>query len=52
MTLRMIAGIVTPDRGKIVLNGRVLFDRATGRTFRQPVEKSASCFRITLSSRI
>jgi len=26
MTLRMIAGIVTPDRGRIVLNGRVLFD--------------------------
>jgi molybdate ABC transporter permease protein len=30
MTLRMIAGIVTPDRGRIVLNHRVLFDRATG----------------------
>jgi molybdate transport system permease protein len=28
MTLRMIAGIVTPDRGRIVLNGRVLFDKA------------------------
>lgn len=28
MTLRMIAGIVTPDHGRIVLNGRVLFDRA------------------------
>lgn len=26
MTLRCIAGIVTPDTGKIVLNGRVLFD--------------------------
>ena len=26
MTLRMIAGITTPDRGRIVLNGRVLFD--------------------------
>jgi molybdate transport system ATP-binding protein len=26
MTLRCIAGIETPDRGKIVLNGRVLFD--------------------------
>ncbi|MGK0466359.1 MAG: ABC-type sulfate/molybdate transport systems ATPase subunit [Clostridium sp.] len=26
MTLSCIAGIVTPDRGKIVLNGRVLFD--------------------------
>ena len=27
MTLKCIAGIVTPDRGQIVLNGRVLFDR-------------------------
>jgi molybdate transport system permease protein len=31
MTLRMIAGIVVPDRGRIVLNGRVLFDSATRR---------------------
>lgn len=30
MTLRMIAGIVTPDRGRITLNGRVLYDSATG----------------------
>lgn len=29
MTLRMIAGVTTPDRGRIVLNGRVLFDSAT-----------------------
>lgn len=28
MTLRMIAGVSTPDRGRIVLNGRVLFDHA------------------------
>src|SRR6478672_1388639 len=26
MTLRAIAGLETPDRGRIVLNGRVLFD--------------------------
>ena len=26
MTLKCIAGIETPDRGRIVLNGRVLFD--------------------------
>ena len=26
MTLRCIAGIVRPDRGRIVLNGRTLFD--------------------------
>ncbi len=30
MTLRMIAGVSTPDRGRIVLNGRVLFDSGTG----------------------
>jgi molybdate ABC transporter permease protein len=30
MTLRMIAGIVTPDRGRIILNDRVLFDGAAG----------------------
>ena len=30
MTLRMIAGVSTPDRGRIVLNGRVLFDSASG----------------------
>ena len=26
MTLKCIAGVVTPDEGSIVLNGRVLFD--------------------------
>jgi molybdate transport system permease protein len=30
MTLRMIAGIVHPSRGRIQLNGRVLFDSTTG----------------------
>ena len=30
MTLKCIAGIVTPDEGRIVLNGRVLFDSAVG----------------------
>jgi molybdate transport system permease protein len=29
MTLRMIAGVTTPDQGRIVLNGRVLFDSTT-----------------------
>jgi molybdate transport system permease protein len=28
MTLRMIAGVSMPDSGRIVLNGRVLYDRA------------------------
>ena len=31
MTLRMIAGVVAPDGGRIVLNGRVLYDSAVGR---------------------
>lgn len=30
MTLKTIAGIVTPDSGKIILNGRVLFDSSQG----------------------
>ena len=30
MTLRCIAGIVRPDRGRIVLNGRTLFDSEGG----------------------
>jgi len=27
LTLRSIAGIITPDKGRIILNGRTLFDR-------------------------
>jgi len=30
MTLRLIAGIVSPTRGRITLNSRVLFDSSTG----------------------
>ena len=30
MTLRCIAGVATPDRGRIVLDGRVLFDSEKG----------------------
>ena len=30
MTLRAIAGLDTPQRGRVVLNGRLLFDSATG----------------------
>ncbi|SBW04901.1 conserved hypothetical protein [uncultured Eubacteriales bacterium] len=30
MTLKCIAGLVTPDEGRIVLNGRVLFDSVKG----------------------
>ena len=31
MTLRMIAGVAAPDGGRIILNGRVLYDSATKR---------------------
>jgi molybdate transport system permease protein len=31
MTLRMIAGMVAPDNGRIVLNGRILFDSTARR---------------------
>lgn len=30
VTLRLISGVAMPDKGRIVLNGRVLFDKATG----------------------
>ena len=30
MTLKLIAGIITPDKGRIVLNDRVLFDSEKG----------------------
>ena len=30
LTLRCIAGLLRPDRGRIVLNGRVLYDSAAG----------------------
>jgi molybdate transport system permease protein len=30
MTLRLIAGVAAPDKGRVVLNGRVLFDSVTG----------------------
>ena len=31
LTLRSIAGVETPDEGKIVVNGRVYFDKAAGK---------------------
>jgi molybdate transport system permease protein len=34
MTLRLIAGVAEPDGGRIVLNGRVLFDSRTGENVR------------------
>jgi molybdate ABC transporter permease protein len=34
MTLRLIAGVVTPDRGHITLNGRTLYDSSSGENVR------------------
>jgi molybdate transport system permease protein len=44
MTLRMIAGIVAPDRGRIVLNGRVLYDSEAGRNIRAARRKIGVVF--------
>lgn len=41
MTLKCIAGIVPPDRGRIVLNGRVLFDSERRSTSRRSSAGSA-----------
>lgn len=52
MTLKCIAGIETPDEGRIVLNGRVLFDSESTSTCRRRSGKSViyskimHCFRI------
>ena len=44
MTLRCIAGVETPDEGKIVLNGRVLFDSAAGINLSPQERKTALLF--------
>ena len=52
MTLKCIAGIETPDEGRIVLNGRVLFDSEKRINLRRRSGKSViyskimHCFRI------
>lgn len=46
MTLKCIAGIETPDEGRIELNGRVLFDSAKRSILRHRNVVSAICFRI------
>ena len=48
MTLRAIAGLETPDRGRIVLHGRVLFDSATELICRHRRGVSACFSRTTL----
>ena len=44
MTLRMISGLSTPDRGRITLNGRVLFDSETGQNLRASERKVGVVF--------
>ena len=47
MTLRCIAGIVKPDAGRIVLDGRVLFDSAQHIDLRRSSAAWACCSRTT-----
>jgi molybdate transport system permease protein len=44
MTLRLIAGVAEPDGGRIVLNGRVLYDSATGQNVRCALRKIGIVF--------
>ena len=41
LTLRSIAGIETPDEGKIVVNGKVYFDKAAGKKAAVNQERSS-----------
>ena len=52
MTLRAIAGLETPDRGRIVLHGRVLFDSEKGSMCRRGRAALACCFKISRCFRI
>ena len=47
MTLKCIAGIERPDEGRIVLNGRTLFDSKAGIIFRPSGAGWATSSRIT-----
>ena len=44
MTLRCVAGVETPDEGKIILNGRVLFDSAAKVNLTPQQRKTALLF--------
>ncbi|SHK31421.1 molybdate transport system ATP-binding protein [Selenomonas ruminantium] len=44
MTLKCIAGIETPDKGRIVLNGRVLFDSEAGINLQPQARKAGYLF--------
>ncbi len=43
--VNMVAGLVTPDRGRILCNGTLLFDSAGDRTCRRIAAASATCSR-------
>lgn len=44
LTMRCIAGIETPDEGRIVVNGRVFFDSASGINLKPQERKTALLF--------
>ena len=46
MTLKLIAGILTPDKGRIVLNDQVLFDSEKRINLPPKREEWGICFRI------
>ena len=46
MTLRCIAGIETPDKGRIVINGKTVFDSEKGINLNRRSVESDICFRI------
>ena len=52
MTLKCIAGIEKPDEGRIVLDGKVLFDSEKKINLRRRSGKSVICSRITPCFRI
>ena len=52
MTLKCIAGIETPDEGKIVLDGKILLIRKSILTYLLRNENSGICFRTMRCFRI
>jgi molybdate transport system ATP-binding protein len=52
LTLRAIAGLLAPDSGRIVLNGRTLFDSESGIDLRPRSAAWRTCSRTTRYFRI
>ena len=46
MTLRSIAGIETPDSGRIIINGKTVFDSEAKINLKLRREELDTCFRI------